>query len=105
MLQLTETENKRMIGITRISEIKGKYFHNRSSENISQETFDNSPESLRKTICMYAGLKSRHVTMTFSELSLSERVKVVDALNALIDFVNSLPPFISNDDCTLNINN
>ncbi len=105
MLQLTEAENKRMIGITRISEIKGKYFHNRSSENIAQETFDKSPESLRKTICMYAGLKSRHVTMKFAELNLSERVKVVDALNSLIDFVNSLPPLVSSDDCTINIKN
>ncbi|CFQ52070.1 gpB bacteriophage P2 [Yersinia frederiksenii] len=103
MLQLTEAEKLRMTGIARITEFKEKYLRNR--KNVAQEAFDKSPAHLRKTICFHAGLKSRHVNMQFSELSPTERESVVEALNYLIEFTRSLPPFISNDDCTLNIIN
>ncbi|HDL8286103.1 TPA: hypothetical protein PXQ99_002908 [Yersinia enterocolitica] len=103
MLQLTEAEKLRMTGIARITEFKEKYLRHR--KNVAQEAFDKSPAHLRKTICFHAGLKSRHVNMQFSELTLAERESVVDALNDLIEFTRSLPPFVSNDDCTLNIIN
>ncbi|MGP6379694.1 hypothetical protein ACTZGB_09135 [Yersinia bercovieri] len=103
MLQLTEAEKLRMTGISRITEFKEKYLRNR--KNVTQEAFDKSPAHLRKTICFHAGLKSRHVNMQFSELSPAERESVVETLNYLIEFTRSLPPFISNDDCTLNIIN
>ncbi|OWF80044.1 hypothetical protein B4900_08430 [Yersinia rohdei] len=103
MLQLTEAEKLRMTGIARITEFKEKYLRHR--KNVAQEAFDKSPAHLRKTICFHAGLKSRHVNMQFSELTPAERESVVDALNYLIEFTRSLPPFISNDDCTLNIIN
>ncbi|CNF96894.1 gpB bacteriophage P2 [Yersinia enterocolitica] len=103
MLQLTEAEKLRMTGIARITEFKEKYLRNR--KNVAQEAFDKSPAHFRKTICFHAGLKSRHVTMQFSELSPAERESVVETLNYLIEFTRSLPPFISNDDCTLNIIN
>ncbi|HEI6964672.1 TPA: hypothetical protein SK282_001276 [Yersinia enterocolitica] len=103
MLQLTEAEKLRMTGIARITEFKEKYLRHR--KNIAQEVFDKSPAHLRKTICFHAGLKSRHVNMQFSELTPAERESVVDALNDLIEFTRSLPPFVSNDDCTLNIIN
>ncbi|CFR27321.1 TPA: hypothetical protein ACVBYD_004722 [Yersinia enterocolitica] len=103
MLQLTEAEKLRMTGIARITEFKEKYLRHR--KNVAQEAFDKSPAHLRKTICFHAGLKSRHVNMQFSELTPAERESVVDALNYLIEFTRSLPPFVSNDDCTLNIIN
>ncbi|EKN4915526.1 hypothetical protein [Yersinia enterocolitica] len=103
MLQLTEAEKLRMMGIARITEFKEKYLRNR--KNVAQEAFDKSPAHLRKTICFHAGLKSRHVNMQFSELSPAERESIVETLNYLIEFTRSLPPFISNDDCTLNIIN
>ncbi|MDA5524957.1 hypothetical protein [Yersinia kristensenii] len=103
MLQLTEAEKSRMTGIARITEFKEKYLRNR--KNIAQEAFDKSPAHLRKTICFHAGLKSRHVNMQFSELSPTERESVVKTLNYLIEFTRSLPSFVSNDDCTLNIIN
>ncbi|ANI30187.1 hypothetical protein PL78_10175 [Yersinia entomophaga] len=103
MLQLTESEKLRMTGITRIAELKETHFRNR--KNIAQEAFDKSPAHLRKTICFHAGLKKRHVNMKFSELSPTERESVVEALNYLIEFTRSLPSFISNDDCVLNIIN
>ncbi|HEI6967426.1 hypothetical protein WFK45_09640 [Yersinia enterocolitica] len=103
MLQLTEAEKLRMTGIARITEFKEKYLRHR--KNVAQEAFDKSPAHLRKTICFHAGLKSRHVNMQFSELTPAERESVVDALNYLIEFTRSLPPFVSNDDCTLNITN
>lgn len=103
MLQLTEAEKLRMTGIARITEFKEKYLRHR--KNVAQEAFDKSPAHLRKTICFHAGLKSRHVNMQFSELTPAERESVVDALNDLIEFTRSLPPFVSNDDCTLNIIN
>ncbi|HDL6758673.1 TPA: hypothetical protein ACJFUB_001774 [Yersinia enterocolitica] len=103
MLQLTEAEKLRMTGIAHITEFKEKYLRNR--KNVAQEAFDKSPAHLRKTICFHAGLKSRHVNMQFSELSPAERESVVETLNYLIEFTRSLPPFISNDDCTLNIIN
>ncbi|WP_145571856.1 hypothetical protein [Yersinia bercovieri] len=101
MLQLTEAEKLRMTGIARITEFKEKYLRNR--KNVAKDAFDKSPAHLRKTICFHAGLKSRHVNMQFSELSPAERESVVETLNYLIEFTRSLPPFISNDDCTLNI--
>ncbi|MGP2468401.1 hypothetical protein V1956_07235 [Yersinia sp. 2540 StPb PI] len=103
MLQLTEAEKLRMTGIARITEFKEKYLRNR--KNVAKDAFDKSPAHLRKTICFHAGLKSRHVNMQFSELSPAERESVVETLNYLIEFTRSLPPFISNDDCTLNIIN
>ncbi|WP_145521325.1 hypothetical protein [Yersinia aldovae] len=103
MLQLTEAEKLRMTGIARITEFKEKYLRHR--KNVAQEAFDKSPAHLRKTICFHAGLKKRHVNMQFSELTPAERESVVEALNYLIEFTRSLPPFISNDDCTLNIIN
>jgi hypothetical protein len=103
MLQLTEAEKLRLTGIARITEFKEKYLRNR--KNVAQDAFDKSPAHLRKTICFHAGLKSRHVNMQFSELSPAERESVVETLNYLIEFTRSLPPFISNDDCTLNIIN
>ncbi|CNH94182.1 gpB bacteriophage P2 [Yersinia massiliensis] len=103
MLQLTEAEKLRMTGIARITEFKEKYLRHR--KNVAQEAFDKSPAHLRKTICFHAGLKSRHVNMQFSELTPAERESVVDALNDLIEFTRSLPPFVSNDDCILNIIN
>ncbi|EKN3970499.1 hypothetical protein ACU6N7_002929 [Yersinia enterocolitica] len=103
MLQLTEAEKLRMTGIARIAEIKEKYLHHR--KNVAQEAFDKSPAHLRKTICFHAGLKSRHVNMQFSELTPAERESVVETLNYLIEFTRSLPSFVSNDDCTLNIIN
>ncbi|MDA5523762.1 hypothetical protein [Yersinia kristensenii] len=103
MLQLTESEKLRMTGIARITELKEKYLRN--IKNVAQEAFDKSPAHLRKTICFHAGLKKRHVNMQFSELTPAERESVVKALNYLIEFTRSLPPFISNDDCTLNIIN
>ncbi|WP_145495263.1 hypothetical protein [Yersinia bercovieri] len=103
MLQLTEAEKLRMTGIARITEFKEKYLRHR--KNVAQEAFDKSPAHFRKTICFHAGLKSRHVNMQFSELTPAERESVVDALNYLIEFTRSLPPFVSNDDCTLNIIN
>ncbi|WP_145590822.1 hypothetical protein [Yersinia aleksiciae] len=103
MLQLTEAEKLRMTGIARITEFKEKYLRHR--KNVAQEAFDKSPAHLRKTICFHAGLKSRHVNMQFSELTPEERESVVDALNDLIEFTRSLPPFVSNDDCILNIIN
>ncbi|CNK63141.1 gpB bacteriophage P2 [Yersinia enterocolitica] len=103
MLQLTEAEKLRITGIANITEFKEKYLRNR--KNVAQEAFDKSPAHLRKTICFHAGLKSRHVNMQFSELSPAERERVVETLNYLIEFTRSLPPFISNDDCTLNIIN
>lgn len=103
MLQLTKAEKMRMTGIARITEFKEKYLRHR--KNIAQEAFDKSPAHLRKTICFHAGLKSRHVNMQFSELTPAERESVVDALNYLIEFTRSLPSFVSNDDCTLNIIN
>ncbi|MGN1691536.1 hypothetical protein ACKEW3_18590 [Yersinia enterocolitica] len=103
MLQLTEAEKLRMTGIARITEFKEKYLRHR--KNVAQEAFDKSPAHLRKTICFHAGLKSRHVNMQFSELTPAERESVVEALNYLIEFTRSLPSFVSNDDCALNIIN
>jgi len=42
--------------------------------------------------------------MKFSELTYAERKQVVAALNSFIDLVDSLPRFISEDDCALNTN-
>ncbi|CNE37416.1 hypothetical protein QVN42_13100 [Yersinia nurmii] len=103
MLQLTEAEKLRMTGIARITEFKEKYLRHR--KNVTQEAFDKAPVHLRKTICFHAGLKNCHVNMQFSELSQAERESIVEALNDLIEFTRSLPPFVSNDDCTLNIIN
>lgn len=82
--------------ISRIKEMLGV------RKNAAQEAFDESPPHMRKTICFHAGLKSRHVEMKFSELNYTERKQVVAALNSLIDLTDSLPKFISEDDCALN---
>lgn len=99
---LLANDNQRVIGIKRIAEIKREYFPYR--KNIAQETFDKSPPHMRKTICFHAGLKSRHVNMTFAELSYTERQQVVAALNSFIEMASGMPRLISNDDCALNNN-
>lgn len=72
-------------------------------KNVAQETFDGQPLHMRKTICFHAGLKNRHVEMKFAELTLTERHQVVAALNSLLGLTESLPKFISEDDCKINI--
>jgi uncharacterized circularly permuted ATP-grasp superfamily protein len=74
-----------------------------SQKNIAQETFDESTPTMRKLICFHAGLKSRHINMRFFELAHSERIKVIEALNSLIEFGNALPAFISETDSVLDI--
>ena len=97
---LLANEDQRSIGIERISQIKRHYFPNR--KNIAQDTFDKAPEHLRMMICFHAGLKSRHTSMTFCELTFNEREKIVEALNSLIELAKSLPSLISIDDCYIN---
>lgn len=99
---LLANDNQKAIGIKRISQIKRDYFSRRRNE--AQEAFDKSPGHIRRTICFHAGLKERHVNMKFSELSYSERKKIIWALNDLIDLSKYLPRFISDDDCELSIN-
>lgn len=97
---LLANEKQREIGIKHLSRIKEMFPFRK---NAAQEAFDESPPHMRKTICFHAGLKSRHVEMKFSELTYAERKQVVAALNSLIDLLDSLPKFISDDDCALNI--
>jgi len=97
---LLANEKQREIGIKHLSRIKEMFPFRK---NAAQEAFDESPPHMRKTICFHAGLKSRHVEMKFSELTYAERKQVVAALNSLIGLQDSLPKFISDDDCALNI--
>lgn len=97
---LLANESQRSIGIERISQIKRHYFPHR--KNVAQDTFDNAPLHLRKTICFHAGLRARHLNMSFSELSFSERTKIVEALNSIIETAKALPSIVSIDDCYLN---
>jgi hypothetical protein len=89
------------IGIKHLSKIKEMLEY---KKNVAQETFDSQPLHMRKTICFHAGLKSRHVEMKFAELTPTERHQVVVALNSLLGLTESLPKFISEDDCKININ-
>ncbi|MGA7586744.1 MAG: hypothetical protein WCB03_12025 [Rouxiella badensis] len=98
---LLADEKQREIGIKHISRIKEMFG---TWKNVAQETFDKSPPHMRKTICFHAGLKSRHVTMKFSEMNYTERLQVVAALNSLIELTESLPKFISEDNCKINSN-
>lgn len=97
---LLADENQRSMGIQKISQIKRHFFPNR--KNIAQETFDKAPEHLRMMICFHAGLKSRHTSMTFAEMTFNERTKIVEALNSIIDVAKGLPSLVSIDDCYLN---
>ena len=94
-------ERQREVGLTHISRIKEMIG---IRKNVAQETFDTSPPHMRKAICFIAGLKERHLNMKFLELSYKERLEVVSALNSLIDFVGTLPGFISDADCKINTN-
>ncbi|MDR3432079.1 MAG: hypothetical protein P4L95_09295 [Rouxiella aceris] len=94
-------ERRREIGIRHLSRIKEMFG---TRKNIAQETFDSQPPHIRKTICFHAGLKSRHLMMKFSEMNYTERQQVVAALNSLIGLTESLPKFISEDDCKINTN-
>lgn len=98
---LLASDKQREIGIKHISRIKEMFPFRK---NAAQEAFDQSTPHMRKTICFHAGLKTRHVEMKFSELTYAERKQVVAALNSFIDLVDSLPRFISEDDCVLNTN-
>ncbi|WP_414066674.1 DUF5347 family protein [Rahnella inusitata] len=89
------------IGKKHLSKIKEMLEH---KKNVAQETFDTQPLHMRKTICFLAGLSRRHVEMKFAELTPTERHQVVAALNSLIGLTASLPKFISEDDCKININ-
>ncbi|HGM5048791.1 TPA: hypothetical protein ACKP2I_001595 [Serratia marcescens] len=99
---LLATDDQKAIGIKRISQIKRDLFAHR--KNVAQEAFDKSPEHIRRTVCFHAGLKERHVSMTFSEMSYTDRQKLIWAFNDLLDMSKNLPRFISNDDCELNTN-
>lgn len=88
------------IGKKHLSKIKEMLEH---KKNVAQETFDTQPLHMRKTICFHAGLKSRHVEMKFAELTPTERHQVVAALNSLLGLTETLPKFISEDDCRINI--
>ncbi|WP_431295765.1 hypothetical protein [Rahnella sp. PAMC 25559] len=88
------------IGKKHLSKIKQMLEH---KKNVAQETFDTQPLHMRKTICFHAGLKQRHVDMKYAELSPTERHQVVAALNSLLGLTESLPKFISEDDCKINI--
>ncbi|WAT01021.1 hypothetical protein [Rouxiella chamberiensis] len=98
---LLADDKQREIGIKHISKIKEMLAF---KKNVAQETFDESPLHMRKTICFHAGLKARHINAKFSELSYTERLQVVAALNSLIDFAGTLPRFVSKDDCKTNSN-
>ena len=98
---LLATDKQIEIGIKHISKIKEMFPFRK---NAAQEAFDESPLHWRKTICFHAGLKARHVEMKFSELNYTERKQVVAALNSFIGLTESLPKFISEDDCKLNTN-
>jgi len=107
-------EERIEVGKKHISKFKGMLQQSRKLElqklelqkqkkNVAQETFDSQPLHMRKTICFHAGLKSRHVEMKFAELTPTERHQVVAALNSFIGLTESLPKFISDDDCRINI--
>lgn len=99
---LLATDDQKAIGIKRISQIKRDLFAHR--KNVAQEAFDKSPGHTRRTVCFHAGLKEKHVSMKFEEMSYTERQKLIWAFNDLIDLSKTLPRFISNDDCELNTN-
>lgn len=102
-------EERIEVGKKHISKFKGMLRNSRKLElqkqkkNVAQETFDSQPLHMRKTICFHAGLKSRHVEMKFAELTPTERHQVVAALNSLLGLIETLPDFISEDDCRINI--
>ena len=102
-------EERIEVGKKHISKFKGMLRNSRKLElqkkkkNVAQETFDSQPLHMRKTICFHAGLKQRHVDMKYAELTPTERHQVVAALNSLLGLTESLPKFISEDDCKINI--
>ena len=102
-------EERIEVGKKHISKFKGMLRNSRKLElqkqkkNVAQETFDTQPLHMRKTICFHAGLKQRHVDMKYAELTPTERHQVVAALNSLLGLTESLPKFISEDDCKINI--
>ncbi|MCC3704141.1 DUF5347 family protein [Rouxiella badensis] len=98
---LLANEKQREIGIKHISRMKEMI---NARKNIAQETFDTSTPHMRKVICIAAELKERHLNMKFHELSFKERLKVVVALNSLIDLTSLLPRFVSVVDCEINTN-
>lgn len=103
---LLATDDQKVIGIKRISQIKRDLFSPKvkKAKNEAQEAFDKSPWHIRRTICFHAGLKERHVTMKFTEMSHFDRGRIIWALNDLIDLSKTLPRFISDDDCELKSN-
>jgi len=88
------------IGKKHLSRIKEMFDFRK---NVAQETFDTQPLHMRRTICFHAGLSRRHLEMKFAELTPTERHQVVVALNSLLGLTESLPKFISDDDCKINI--
>jgi len=75
--------------------------HFAAAKNPTQQIFDGAPDHWKRLLCFHAGLKARHVTLCYAELTQEERCCVIEALRSLTAFARTLPRFLSDNDCTL----
>ena len=82
------SETQREQGLHHLEMIKKRHFH--TAGNQMQTLFDNAPEEWKRLLCFRAGLKVRHLSMTFDELSPAEKQSVIDAVFAIKQFGSRL---------------
>jgi hypothetical protein len=82
------SETQREQGLHHLEMIKKRYFH--TAGNQMQTLFDHAPEEWKRLLCFRAGLKVRHLSMTFDELSPGEKQAVIDAVLAIKRFGSRL---------------
>ena len=82
------SEQQRQAGLRHIAHLKEIYFSEK--RNKVEDIYDHAPDKWKTTLCFHAGLKRRHIYLTYSELTSDEQLKIIQALLSLRHFSSSL---------------
>jgi len=78
------TEQQRQTGLRYLAHLKETHFSEK--RNKVQDIFDNASDKWKATLCFHAGLKRRHISLTYSALTSDEQLKIIQALISLRHF-------------------
>ncbi|PLR33170.1 hypothetical protein [Chimaeribacter arupi] len=95
---LLANDAQQALGKRYLAAIRRTHF---AAKNPTQQIFDGAPDHWKRLLCFHAGLKARHITLSYAELTQEERRCVIEALRSLMAFARTLPRFLSDNDCTL----